>query len=94
MSALLIVTLFTALAPILSCGNKEAEPDANTPVIAWKSDGLFSLVPPPTKAYGKILTESADIIEFETRYTQKSDFSLYVQLCSEKGFTSSVINSE
>lgn len=93
-SALLIATLFTVLAPIMSCGGKEATPDANTPVITWKSDGLFALVPPPTKAYGKMLTEKTDLIEFETRYTQKSDFSLYVQLCAEKGFTNSVVNTE
>ena len=95
MAVLALTLLFSAVFPLFGCGdNNGAEPDANTPIITWKSDGLFALVPPPTKAYGKILTDTADIIEFETRYTQKSDFSLYVQLCTEKGFTSSVVNSE
>ena len=77
MAVLALTLLFSAVIPLFGCGDKNnADPDENTPVITWKSDGLFALVPPPTKAYGKILTDTADIVEFETRYTQKSDFSV------------------
>lgn len=92
--AVMLSLLISSVLPFIGCADSEARPDANTPVITWRSDGLFALVPPPTKAYGKILTDKDDLIEFEARYVKKEDFSLYVQLCAEKGFTSSVINSE
>ena len=96
-----ILALTLILAAIMSAvgcdGGKDGEkekPPADTPVLMWKTDGLFALIPPPTTEYGKITADSKELIAFETYYVEKTDFSLYVQLCTEKGYTYSVINSE
>ena len=92
MAAALLICSVTVLG---GCSEEKPDvPDENTPMITWKADGLFAIVPPPTKAYGRILTDTKEFIEFETYYVEKTDFSLYVQLCTEKGYTYSVINSE
>ena len=90
----LLIILSTVLSAIGCDGDEEDKTPTDAPVLMWKADGLFALIPPPTTAYGKILTDTKEFIEFETYYVEKTDFSLYIQLCTEKGYTYSVVNSE
>ena len=90
----LLLILSTVLSAIGCDGDETEKPPVDAPVLMWKADGLFALIPPPTTAYGKILTDTKEFIEFETYYVEKTDFSLYLQLCTEKGYTYSVVNSE
>lgn len=85
------VAFLTVLAIFLFAQGCGAE---NPPILKWSTDGLYSLLPPPTTEYGSVTAETSDSLEFTMNGVEKADFSLYVQLCSEKGFNTSIVNSD
>ena len=81
---ILSFSLFT-----IGCGSDTPE----YPILKWRTDGLYGILPPPTVEYGKIVSDSESTLEFTMYGVDKKAFSTYVQLCSEKGFTHNVVNT-
>ena len=87
----LLLTVVLALLTVFAVGCSDNE---NYPILKWRSDGLYGILPPPVIEFGSVYKETDDVLEFTLNGAEKTDFSLYVQLCSEKGFTHNVVNSE
>ena len=43
---------------------------------------------------GRIIKDTNSTLEFVMNGIDKRDFSLYIQLCSEKGFTYDIVNAD
>lgn len=87
--ALLALTLIFAVG-LIGCSDSE---NTNYPILKWSSDGLYGILPPPQVEYGSIITATDSTLEFVMNGIDKKAFSIYIQLCAEKGFTHEVVNT-
>lgn len=99
--ALLALALIMAMtSAVISCDelfpSPEQPPDdeASYPTLSWRSDGLFAQLPPPTTEYGSVLINTEDTVKVEFNGVSRTDYTLYVQLCSEHGYTTDVKSSD